>query len=359
MNYIYINGRFLTQPLTGVQRYSRELITALDLLIQRDPETHITWTLLCPEISDINLPLRAIRCVTVRGHGLQLWEQRSLAYAARDGALVSLGNSGPFIHRRHFVVLHDASVFRTPGNYSFQYATVRRNLARLLARTAHIGTVSYFSRRELTWALNLRPEAITIIPDGVDHVINRVPDRSVLPRLDVSPGKYLLCVGSPSPNKNLVRAVRAFQICNAYDFKMVIAGGLSTKVFKRGLPELDGNVVMAGHVSDEELVALYQEAGAFVFPSVYEGFGIPPLEAMAHSCLVLASNIEPVREACADAAVYFDPIDVDKMAAVFADAMKGVFDKQALIGKGKLRAAAYSWASSALALRQQVYNMLS
>lgn len=359
MKHVYINGRFLTQPLTGVQRYARELITALDLLIQREPDTCTTWTLLCPEMSDPNLPLREIRSVTVPGLGLQLWEQSSLARAARDGVLVSLGNSGPFLHRCHFVVLHDASVFRTPGNYSFQYATTRRGLARLLARTAHIGTVSYFSQRELVEALSLRSEDIAVIPNGVDHVIRQVPDRCVLTRLGICPGKYLLCVGSLSPNKNLARAVRAFHISNALDFRMVIVGGLSTRVFKIGLPELNDNVVMAGRVSDEELVALYQEAAAFVFPSLYEGFGIPPLEAMAHGCLVLASHIEPIRETCADAAVYFNPFDIDQMAAIFEGAMTGLCDRQALVVKGKDRAAIYSWASSALALRREIYTLLS
>jgi glycosyltransferase involved in cell wall biosynthesis len=354
---VFINGRFLTQLLTGVQRYSRELVSSLDRLIQQEPDTRTNWTLLCPERVHVNLALRAIRTVTVRGLGSHFWEQGALAYAARGGVLVSLGNSGPLCHRRHLVVIHDASVFRTPENYSWQYATAHRSLTRLLARSAHLATVSHFSQRELAELLGLRQTAIAIVPDGVDHVIGRAPDRSIVPRLGLSGSKYLLCVGSLAPNKNLARAVKAFHATNESTGKMVIVGGLSENVFRHGLPEVSDNIVIAGRVSDEELIALYQNAIAFVFPSLYEGFGIPPLEAMAHGCPVLASDIEPILEVCADAAIYFDPFNISQMATVFKQALGGAFERDRLIENGKRQTSVYNWRTSAQALQRAIYRI--
>ena len=171
---VYINGRFLTQVLTGVQRYSRELIAALDLLIREQPDVDVQWVLLCPR--QAVLPqLRAIRTVAVGVLTGHLWEQTNLAHAARGGVLISLGNSGPLLHRRQLVVIHDAAIFRTPENYGRPYRVAHRTLTRLLSRTAHLATVSHFSQQELAEILRLSPEVIAVVPDGVSHMDGRAP----------------------------------------------------------------------------------------------------------------------------------------------------------------------------------------
>ncbi len=351
---MFINGRFLTQPLTGVQRYCRELVRSLDRLLQEEDGAGRRWTLLQPEGAGSSLPLRAMHTLTVGGPGGHMWEQGALAYAARDGVLLSLGNSGPVCHRRHLVVIHDAAVFRTPENYSWRYAAAHRACARLLAHTAHLATVSRFSQQELAELLNLHRATIAIVPNGVDHVLGHRPDPSILSQLGISGSKYLLCVGSLSPNKNIIRAVKAFHAVRGLRAKMVIVGGSAPNVYRRTAPELGRHVLVAERVSDEELVALYQGATALVFPSLYEGFGIPPLEAMAHGCLVLASDIEPLREVCAGAAAYFNPLDIGEMEALFARVLVGFLCRNALVEEGKRRLALYTWQSSAQMLREIV-----
>jgi glycosyltransferase involved in cell wall biosynthesis len=351
---VFINGRFLTQPLTGVQRYCRELVTSLDRLIQQESDPRTSWSLLCPKGADANLSLRAIRTLTVGGAAGQMWEQGALAYAARAGVLVSLGNSGPLCHRRHLVVLHDAAVFRTPENYSWRYAAGHRTLARLLSRTARLATVSHFSQRELAEALKVSQAAIAVVPNGADHIMRRPADPSILYRLGLAAGKYLLYVGSLTRNKNLARAVQAFQAIAEVPAKMVVVGGSATHVYRKNAPAPNDHLIMLNRASDEELIALYRSAAALVFPSIYEGFGIPPLEAMAHGCLVLASDIEPVRECCASAAVYFNPFDVGEMAALFRQVLTGDLRRDAFSEEAKRRVETYNWQSSARILRRVI-----
>jgi glycosyltransferase involved in cell wall biosynthesis len=355
---VFINGRFLTQPLTGVQRYARELVTALDRLLAEEGRGQHDWALLCPENAEVDLPLRVIRSVTVRGTGNHLWEQGALALAARGGALLSLGNSGAVCHPRQLVIIHDASVFRTPRNYTWRYSVSRRTMTQLLVRTASVGTVSRFSQRELADCLSLSQEEIAVVPNGADHILSRPPDASALSRFGLSAGRYLLCVGSLAPNKNLIRAVEAFQNVADDSHRLIIVGGLAANVFRQALPKSDTQVILAGRVPDEQLVALYRNAAACIFPSLYEGFGIPPLEAMANGCLVLASNIEPVREVCADSAVYFDPLKIDEMAAAIEQALSGNIRRERLIEIGKQRASIYKWSTSAQILWNVVQSIL-
>ncbi|WP_205751280.1 hypothetical protein [Brevundimonas sp. 'scallop'] len=151
---IFINGRFLTQPMSGVQRYARQIVRALD---QR-PGAAERYVLLTPpgaeNLNLLNIPTRKIE--RAGGH---LWEQTALAWTARHGRLLSLGGSGPVLHRRHIVVIHDAAVFRHPEHFRKGYAAFHRALNRILARRARLATVSEFSRRELASVLNLSPTA--------------------------------------------------------------------------------------------------------------------------------------------------------------------------------------------------------
>ena len=357
MRSVFINGRFLTQVLTGVQRYSRELVRALDLLVEAQPDPDTEWVLLCPPKAELP-PLRAVRSVTVGGATGHLWEQTRLAAAARGSVVVSLGNSGPLWHRRQLVVIHDASVFRTPENYGRPYRIAHRTLTRLLSRTAQLATVSRFSQQELAEILRLPPEVISVVPDGVACSDERGAYSSVQTPLGLNGNRYLLYVGSLAPNKNLARAVEAFELVRQPDEKLVIVGSVATNVFKQSIPVAGEHIVLAGRVSDDELKTLYRHAVALIFPSIYEGFGLPPLEAMAHGCVVLASNIEPVREVCAEAAVYFDPFAPEQIASVFRQALSGTFDRARLVRAGRQRASLYTWQASAEALRCTVYKIL-
>ncbi|WP_420103476.1 glycosyltransferase family 4 protein [Bosea sp. (in: a-proteobacteria)] len=354
---IFINGRFLSQALTGVQRYATELVKALDELIVAGslpaPLNGARFTLLLPPNAATELPLAAIRQRRVgrmKGHA---WDQIDLARAARGGILVSLANSGPALHRRHLIVLHDAQVYRHPEFFSRSYLLLHRTLGRLYARMAQLGTVSYFSRRELAAALSVPEDRLSVIPNSAEHLRSIVPDGSIIGKLGLAPKRFFLAVGSMNRNKNIAVAIEAAKLLARPDYPLVVVGGGNQQVFGGGQGSGDG-AIWAGRLSDAEIAALYQNATAFVFPSLYEGFGLPPLEAMTFGCPVLASTAEALMEVCAEAACYFDPRDAAALARLMQERIDGVPPLDLLEAKQSQRLAHYSWRASAEALTRAV-----
>lgn len=347
---IYINGRFLSQALTGVQRYAAELVKAIDAMLvagEVPPAlAQARFTLLLPPDASQTLALEKIATRKIGRRQGHAWDQIDLAWAARSGRLISLANSGPVLHRRHLVVLHDAQVYRHPEFFSRSYLLVHRTLGRLFARTAQLGTVSAFSRRELASALHLPVERFLVIPNSAEHIRRTVPDEGILSRLGLTSGRFFLALGTMTRNKNIALAVEASAFLERSDHPLVVVGGGNQQVFD-GAGGQTGGAIMAGRLKDEEIAALYSHATAFIFPSLYEGFGVPPLEAMAFGCPVLASTADAVMETCADAATYFDPADAGALAMLMAQRIAGEPPLSVLKERQDARLAEYSWNRSA------------
>jgi glycosyltransferase involved in cell wall biosynthesis len=324
------------------------MVIELDRLIQSEPDRlgRATWSLWVPPGVTSDLDLRAITVQQTGRHTGHLWEQRDLLRAARGTRLINLGNSGPVLHRDKLVVIHDAAVFRTPKNFSWRYRLAHRAMGRMLARTGRIATVSEFSRRELALVLGLREDAIIVVPNGCDHFVDRERDDSILEKLGLEKGRYFLFVGTPAPNKNLKVLLDAFRTIDRPDAKLVIAGSLDRSVFGGKGAAVSKDVIVAARRNDAEIAALYANATAHVFPSLYEGFGIPPLEAMASGCPVIASDIPVIREVCADAAVYFPPHDAVALSRI----MKKFWDQDhetEFMELAQMRLNRFSWQVSA------------
>lgn len=351
---IFINGRFLTQSLTGVQRYAAEMVKAIDRLLASGDaprsllEAH--WQLLTPAGAVASLELERIGTRQFGSRSGHLWDQLDLARAANGGILISLANSGPVLHPDHLIVIHDAQVFRRPDFFSWAYRTTHRALGYLLARRATIASVSAFSRCELSDVLRLTPAKVPIFPNSAEHFAAIIPDYSILARLGLSDGKFFLSVGSMSRNKNISLAIDAAELLKRPDFPLVVVGGDNNKVFQGNRAASNASVVMAGRLSDQEVAALYARAAAFVFPSLYEGFGVPPLEAMIFGCPVIATKAEAVRETCGDAATFFDPLDAEQLCNLMLQriSLGGISDEERQ--KQSLRLAQYSWRNSAAAM---------
>jgi glycosyltransferase involved in cell wall biosynthesis len=329
MSRIYINGRFLTQTLTGVQRYAAEVLHAADgLLASRKFAADLELELLAPPGAPLP-QLRAVRARSVgrlRGHA---WEQLTLPTAVGTDWLLSFGPTGPLLKRRQIVTIHDAAVCAVPEAYSWKFRTWYRALLPVLARrTPYLMTVSEFAKAEVVRHFGARPAATHVSGEGWQHLGNIEPDAGVLTQHGLVPGRYVLAVGSVSPHKNLRVVARALRHLQTAAAQVVVVGAMNRDIFGELQSAELQKLTLIGHVNDAQLRALYEHAGAFVHPSLYEGFGIPPLEAMALGCAVIASDAAAIPEVCGPAALYFSPHDAQQLA--------GLIDR--VLGEPELRA---------------------
>ncbi|KGS24019.1 glycosyl transferases group 1 family protein [Burkholderia pseudomallei MSHR4378] len=346
---VAINGKFTSQRLTGVQRVAHEFTSALARLLpgERNP------TLVVPrDHASDTLPPTVARRVVPRLRGA-LWEQLALPFATRGQTLVSLCNIGPLFKRNQVVMIHDVAVLDFPQGYSLKFRLWYRFAFWMLKRRArHILTVSHFSKERIVARLGVAPTDVSTIVSGVDHFGRIEGDPSVLDRLGLAYDGYVLIVGSLAPGKNLARTLEAIARLERMrpELRFVIAGGSNVRIFGAsalGERASAGNVTWAGYVSDGELKALYENAGCFVFPSLYEGFGLPPLEAMYCGCPVIVSREASLPEACGDAALYCDAHDAIDIAATIAQLMGDAELRRELREKGRARASRYRWDAAA------------
>jgi glycosyltransferase involved in cell wall biosynthesis len=350
MMAVDINGRFLTQAITGVQRYAVELVRAIDRQLAAEPRlrSRYTFRLVTPRDDVRPLALEHIASVSVgrlRGHG---WEQFELPRSSGDRLLINLCNTAPLMGRT-VVTIHDASVFAIPAAYSTAFRLWYRTLLPLLGRRAlKVLTISEFSKSELSRWAGISASKMVVIYPGSDHILDTPADLGVFGRLSVEPGRYVLAVGSRSPHKNIETLVAAMTRWGREGLPLVLAGGTNARVFSRPAA-LGSSVQSAGYLTDGELRALYEQAQCFAFPSLYEGFGLPPLEAMRCGCPTVVSRAAALPEVCGDASLYADPHDPDDLLKCFHVLQDTAF-REDLRRRGTARAQGFSWEQTSDAL---------
>ena len=348
MNKIYVNGRFLTQKMTGVERFAYSTCKAMAAMGK-------TFTIICP-----NAPIQDcydthdLDIVHYGRGNSHLWEQCVLPFffiGKKDYVVCSFTGLGSILLRRKVMTIHDLSFLENPKWFSRAYYWWYKVMTPLAARTSQrILTVSEFSKSEiLRFYPHLKASNIHVVYCAVDN------ERfATLPDAGEADERFALTVSSIDPRKNFSRLVEAFKGID--NCKLYIVGNANRVFGGQGDTTLQtDNVKVLGRVSDEELLRLYNQAECFIFPSIYEGFGIPPIEAMACGCPVLASDISVLREVCADAAVYFDPYDPkhihETIKAFLADAPRL---KPQLRKKGYDNIRRFSWERTAQAVLQAV-----
>ena len=361
MRQVFINGRYLTQAVTGVQRCAIETVRALDLLVAQGEYVGQGWsfTVLVPPSLRVH-PTFARLPVRVVGWGRgQLWEQVELPIHARRGLLLSLANVAPIAVRHQCVTIHDASVFAVPHAYRLVFRTWYRFLIPTLGRRAErILTDSRFSRDELIHKAGIPAAKLAVVPLAGEHILSVPADNGVFRRHQLGSRPYLVTVGSDAPHKNLGSLARAVELVPQKDYDVVMAGGRNATVFGNDPSESAGRIRRLGYVTDGELRALYEQATCLVFPSLYEGFGLPALEAMACGCPVIASDAASLPEVCGDAALYCDARDPRDIAARISDVLTRPELRQDLSARARARAGGFRWTATARAVMAEIEGVV-
>jgi glycosyltransferase involved in cell wall biosynthesis len=351
-----INGKFTSQPVTGVQRVAYELTRAMQMRESPGSELEIFVPQNARE-PGASLE-RQRRFPWLRG---TLWEQITLPIAARGRTLVNLCNTSPILKRRQVVMVHDMAVYDVPHGFSKKFLLWYRLCFSILPRMEPVVlTVSAFSKRRISHHLKIDESRIAFIQPGADHLDRVVPEPGIIDRLQLKEDTYCVIVGSLDPRKNLQRVLEAISgLSHLRDVRFVIVGGRNQRIFASGGLEAmsrSNQIVWAGFVSDGELKALYEHAGCLVFPSLYEGFGLPPLEAMYCGCPVIASSRTSIPEACGDAAMYCDAMSVADITEKISLMMTHGAIRQQYRAKGMAHAREYRWDRSAKRLLDVLYG---
>lgn len=340
MNKIYINGRFLSQELTGVQRYALEICKSLKA-------KGVDFTILSPSnirgvYKNYNLPVQVLN--GFKGH---LWEQFTLPmflYKNKIKKIVNFCNTAPLLFNGNYVFIHDLAFLRFPENFSKKFLYSYKMLIPIIyKKSVNVFTVSEFSKTELEFFLGGNKN-VKVIPCGITDF------ESLDGRIENDDIPYFLAVSSMSPHKNFKYLVTEFLNANIDGVKLKIVGGKNSNFSNQFYFLNDDRVEFLGRVSDEELAKLYSGALAFVFPSYYEGFGIPPLEAQIHHCPIISSNAASLPEVLGDSALYIDPF----LEGDLAEKMKQIYYskelRENLVVKGDENIKRFDWAKSASVL---------
>lgn len=357
---VVVNCRFLTRPVTGVERYAIEMVQALaairsDLMLVAPPTP--------PSQRDELGGLTVMTIGALSGHA---WEQVSLPRRLRamgEPLLLDPANTGPLGYRNQVAVIHDVTHHRHPDSHSRAFRWWYSAMTpRLVHRARGVATVSEFSKAEIAALYGRSDVAVTTNAVG-DWVAGPRVRPARAGALEDTP--FFLAVGSRAAHKDLATAYRAFDIYRAAGGTAMLAVvGASHRSFSSGqedaaAPPPSEAVLDLGRVSDEELSWLYAHTHGFVFPSRYEGFGIPAIEAQAAGAPVIASDIPVFRETLAEgSALMFpagNPVALAASMAELGDPRRSA----ALRAAGTRNARRYSWSSSASALSRLIDRLVT
>lgn len=341
---LVINARFLTQSITGVQRFALEL----SRILKRDLKGEVQFVTSKDVLhKDIQQELDAKIIGKNTGH---LWEQIDLPkYLKSIGSplLLSLANSSPIGYNNKIVALHDITFARFPKSSTRKFFYFYKILTPLVLKTSkHILTVSEFSKKEIIDYYKINGDKISVIYNAV--VQGFVADQ----KIDHTGNDYFMTLSSTKQNKNLVSLLEAFKLLIKInpDIELRVVGKmLSETKNDLNIAEYQSvkNIKFLGRVDDNDLKKMYNNARGFIFPSLYEGFGIPPLEAQSCGCPVIVSDRSSLPEVFSDSALYIEPTNLDDLKEKMQSLLVNNNLRNDLIQKGYENSKRFSWEKSA------------
>jgi glycosyltransferase involved in cell wall biosynthesis len=360
---LVLDGLPLTEPLTGVGRYTYELAYALatssvDDLVEVVSPLPFTEPIKCAGMKPDNLLLTEARVNRLTKHW---WAVGLPLYLARSEAALFHGTNFdlPFFFRgARVLTVHDLSTLLYPQTHRPHVVSrARWRLPLMIKSATYIIVPTTAVKRELTSYLKVSSERIAIIPEAPRKCFTPMPSKEafrLLQRFQLKKN-YVLFVGTIEPRKNLSRLLDAFELLVSgdkdEDLQLVIAGryGWMMGEFCQRLEILKerGVVKWLGYVSDEELRALYSACRIFIYPSLYEGFGLPLLEAMSCGAPVIAGRNSAILETVGEAALVIDPMDVRALSEGILILLKDESKRRSLSTVGLRRASLFTWEKTA------------
>lgn len=314
MEKFLINGNFLCRNLSGIERFAIEVTKKLDAICDKG-----TVYLLSPCNAKTTLQLANIKVLFSRHKCtiFPIWDNIIFALAAKKQKAIALDFSNTMsLLQPGVAFLHDIYFKLFPKDFSSLHdkliAIYSLFMYRAIAKhSIRICTVSNAAKAQITSAYRVNPNKIAVVSNGWDHFRDIEPCDSILETFSLKKGQYYFTLGSLSKRKNLKWIARA--ACYNPQSLFVISGqeisGLLPKELEQ-MHKLD-NVIFTGRISDNQVKSLMTNSKAFIFPSYYEGFGIPPLEALSCGCRIVVSNIPCLKEIYKDAAIYIDCNNAD------------------------------------------------
>lgn len=337
---IVINSRFLTQNLTGVQRFAIEI----SLHLKKNLGNEIIF--LSPNNIVQKEYAKQLEVQIIGKHTGHLWEQIDLPLHLRKigkPILINLANMAPIFYSNKISTIHDVAFLAFPETFSKSFLFAYKFLIpRILKTSKHIITVSNFSKEEIIKAYHIKNDHISVIYNAVSNNFKYKKNDSLKQE------RYFLAVSSLNYRKNFIAVLQAFvrYAKSNSNENLYIIGDIKNTNFKNlniDIYKKHPHIKFLGRVSDKELIEYYSNAIGFIYPSLYEGFGIPPLEAQKCNCPVLLSDISPLKEVFKDSGIYCNPYDINDIATKMAFLVENT---DVYIQKGTLNTQRFSWDKS-------------
>ena len=334
---IVINARFLSQKITGVQRYAIEICKRLPKSIKNKK-----IILVAPKGELINKEelkfLKIEQFGNFKGH---LWEQIDLVNFLKNNnnpILLNFGGIGPAFYRNKITYIHDLAFKYYPENFSYLFQKAYNIFVPISARNAlKVLTVSTYVKKDIETHFNINNLEVIYCSQS-NHFKN----------LSLKREKIILAVSSLDPRKNFNRIINAYEQLDT-DYKLYFVGAKSRSFSEININKESSNenIIFTGYLNDDDLVKLYNRASIFIYASLFEGFGMPPLEAQACGCPCIVSNNTSLPEVYLDSVEYCEPKSVESIKNKLEFLMNNKERRDDLVKKGYKNTARFSWDISA------------
>lgn len=346
---IVIDARMVGQEMHGIARYTYNLIKGV-LNIDQKNKYIVLIGKDFPNIKTGNFERRILRSRWISIS--EQWELVNVLKELKPDLYHAPSFVAPVLNPFPMVMtIHDVNHIALADNYSLFHTLYYRFIVGPSAKkSSKILTDSEFSKKEISKYLLLPDEKIRVIYSGCGEEFRPIKDQKELERLRKRyslPETLILYVGSYKPHKNVSNLLNAYARLSL-EIPLVLSGkGNKDLLALSKALKVDKKIIFIGDIKESDLPAIYNCATLFVFPSFYEGFGLPPLEAMSCGCPVICSNTSSLPEVVGDAAIMVNPHDTKELAAAIHKILSDEGFRQEMIRRGLKRAAMYSWEETA------------